>query len=130
MRYGHAPSGQWEWQDEHGKWSAYSPAVQRLLGACQTCGVSEWKIEAMGRQYKVEIGAGPSGLSVQTNVETGVQRKVRHSGADDSTGISKSYPLFEVPMEFHRVQSYSDCHPLIVFILQEYVDRNFNTLLG
>lgn len=70
-------SRQWEWQDEHGVWTAYSPAVQRLLEACELCGVGDWQIEVVGRRYKVEVGQG----MLQTNLDTNVQRKVRCCGA-------------------------------------------------
>lgn len=65
-----SPEGEWEWQDEHGGWSLYAPAVQRLLTACAACGVSKCEFEAVGRRYQVEAGK-------QTNMETGVQRTVR-----------------------------------------------------
>ncbi len=68
---------EWEWQDEHGKWNKYSPSVQRLLVACQECGVVERKLEAAGRRYKVDLV-----LKKQTNLETRVMRKVRVSGGD------------------------------------------------
>lgn len=71
-----ASAGQWEWQDENGGWNCYAPAVQRLLEACQLCGVDQWEIEAAGRRYKVDIG---SGSREQTNVDTGVQRAVRYN---------------------------------------------------
>lgn len=74
------PQGQWEWQDEHGKWNSYSPAVQRLLWACERCGAKKCGFEAMGRRYTVEAGK-------QTNVETGVQRPVRfNSTGSNGTG--------------------------------------------
>lgn len=82
---GHAPSsGSWEWQDEHGQWNTYAPAVQRLLGACRSCDVEEWQLEMVGRRYKVEVGAGPGGRSLQTNLDTGVERKVRFSEGVES----------------------------------------------
>ena len=71
-----ASAGQWEWQDENDGWNPYPPGVQRLLEACQLCGVDQWEIEAAGRQYKVDIGSGSEG---QTNIETGVQRAVRYN---------------------------------------------------
>lgn len=77
-----ASHGRWEWQDEHNGWNPYIPAVQRLLEACQLCGVGEWEMEAAGRRYKVEIGRGKAGLDgcgQQTNLDTGVQRRVRYS---------------------------------------------------
>ena len=69
-------ASQWEWQDEHGSWNPYSSEVQRLLRACRLCSVEQWEIEASGRCYRVEMGAG-SGEMVQVNVETGVKREVR-----------------------------------------------------
>lgn len=77
-----SPGGKWAWQDEHGGWNPYTPAVQRLLGACQLCGVGQWEVEAAGRCYKVEIGRGTAGLGQQTNMDTGVQRAVRYSEGD------------------------------------------------
>ena len=67
--------GQWEWEDERGKWNAYSPTVQRLLVSCAECGVTEREIEAAGRKYKVDLTG-----KKQVNIETGVERKVRCTG--------------------------------------------------
>lgn len=84
---GPAPSSDgWEWQNEHDVWSPYSPAVQRLLGACRSCDIAEWQIEAMGRCYKVELGVGQGGRSLQTNLDTGVERKVRYNGGGGADG--------------------------------------------
>lgn len=77
----------WEWQDEHGGWNSYSPAVQRLLWACQRCGLHHWDIEAAGRRYKVEVQGGQGML--QTNLDTGVERKVRLT---DVTGGASNPP--------------------------------------
>jgi len=62
----------WEWENENGEWKLYPDALQRLLGACSECGVSERVIEAAGRQYKVDFIA-----KTQTNTETGVGRNIR-----------------------------------------------------
>lgn len=74
--------GQWEWEDEHGKWNAYSPVVQQLLVACAECGVCEREIEAGGRKYTVNLLA-----KKQTNIETNVERKVRVSGESTGQGL-------------------------------------------
>lgn len=84
-----ASQGRWEWQDEHGGWNPYAPAVQRLLGACQLCGVGLWEIEAAGRPYKVELGRGKDGCGQQTNLDTGVQRRVRYSEGAHVQAINK-----------------------------------------
>ena len=76
-----AEKGRWEWQDEHGKWNVYSPAVQRLLRACELCGMEEVEIEAQGRKYKVNIEN-----KKQVNGDTGVERKIRHSSKQDDSG--------------------------------------------
>ena len=76
------PQGQFEWQDEHGRWNSYSPAVQRLLEACRGCGVKKCEFEAMGRCYTVEGGK-------QTNMETGVQRAVRYQQGNTSNGTGE-----------------------------------------
>ena len=73
--------GKWEWQDEHRKWSAYAPSVQRLLRGCELCGVEEVEIEAHGRKYKVDLKN-----KKQVNVDTGVERKVRHTSSQEDTG--------------------------------------------
>ena len=70
-----SPQGQWEWQDEDGKWNEYPPAVQRLLDACQNCGVKKCEFEDMGRCYRVESGK-------QIDVEYGIQRNVRYVSGD------------------------------------------------
>ena len=75
--------GKWEWQDEHGKWSSYAPSVQRLLRACELCGTEETEIEAHGRKYKVDLAN-----KKQVNVETRVERKVRHTSSQEDTGES------------------------------------------
>lgn len=78
---GPSPGHCWEWEDEHGKWNAYSPQVQRLLEACQLCVVKQCEMVAMGRGYRVELG----GQCVQTNLSTKVQRKVRQQGSPTTT---------------------------------------------
>ncbi len=67
--------GQWEWQNEHGVWNAYSPSLQQLLVACTECGVSEREIKCGGRSYKLDLTA-----KKQINVETKVERKIRVNG--------------------------------------------------
>lgn len=48
----------WEWENEKGTWMAYSPKVQRLLTACQLCGVDSAKVEGTGRRrYTVDLKA-------------------------------------------------------------------------
>ena len=74
----------WEWQDEHGKWNAYSPAVQRLLRACELCGTELVEIEAQGRKYSVDLEN-----KKQVNSETGVERTIRHTSLQDDSGESK-----------------------------------------
>ena len=73
--------GKWEWQDEHRKWNAYAPPVQRLLRGCELCGVEEIEIEAHGRKYKVDLKN-----KKQVNVDTGVERKIRHTSTQEDTG--------------------------------------------
>lgn len=73
--------GKWEWQDENGKWNAYSPTIQRLLVACELCGCDEQEIEAAGRKYRVELVS-----KKQVNLETGVERKVRHHAESEVPG--------------------------------------------
>lgn len=77
--------GQWEWEDEHGKWNTYSPIVQRLLVSCVECGVTEREIEAAGRKYKVDLTG-----KKQVNIETGVERKVRCTGESSGEYLHSS----------------------------------------
>ncbi len=92
MRAVPLPEGQWEWQDEGGGWHPYAPAVQRLLGACQACGVDQWEVQAAGRCYQVQLGV-KSGPAQQTNVETGVHRPVR-CRAQDEVGSTVGKSLY------------------------------------
>ena len=73
--------GRWEWQDEHGKWNAYAPPIQRLLRACELCGVEETEIEAQGRNYKVDLDN-----KKQINVDTRVEREIRHTSSKEEDG--------------------------------------------
>lgn len=73
--------GKWEWQDEHGKWNAYPPAVQRLLRGCGLCGVEGVEMEIHGRKYKVDIEN-----KKQVNTDTGVERKIRHLSFEEDAG--------------------------------------------
>ena len=77
--------GKWEWQDEHGSWNAYADPVQRLLRACELCGAEGTEIEAHGRKYKIDVEN-----KKQVNLDTSVERKVRHTSEDDS-GERKIY---------------------------------------
>ena len=79
--------GKWEWQDEHRKWNAYPPAIQRLLKGCELCGVENVEIEAHGRKYKVDVEN-----SKQINVDTGVERKIRHSSFQSAAGETEMHP--------------------------------------
>ena len=76
--------GKWEWQDEHGSWNAYPPPVQRLLRACELCGVEGAEIEAHGRKYKVDIEN-----KKQVNLDTDVERIIRHTSGDGSGELSQ-----------------------------------------
>ena len=71
----------WEWQDENGKWNAYSPTIQRLLVACELCGCSEQEVEAAGRKYHVDLVS-----KKQVNLETEVERKMRQHTASEVSG--------------------------------------------
>ena len=73
--------GKWEWQDEHGKWNAYAPPIQRLLRGCELCGVEETEVETHGRKYMVDLEN-----KKQVNVDTGVERKIRHTSSQEDTG--------------------------------------------
>ena len=68
-------AGVWEWQDENEKWNTYSPTIQRLLEACDLCGVEKREFEAAGRNYRINLSN-----KKQVNVDTSVERKVRCDG--------------------------------------------------
>lgn len=75
--------GKWEWEDEHGKWNVYPPAIQRLLRGCELCGMEVTEIECRGRNYNVDIEN-----KKQINVDTGVERNIRHVSSQNEGGES------------------------------------------
>ena len=62
----------WEWEDEHGRWNPYGVAATVLLEKELMNDGKDVHIEALGRNYTVDIVK-----NVQTNDDTGVQRGVR-----------------------------------------------------
>lgn len=81
VRCAASQASQWEWQDEHESWSAYPPAIQQLLAACELCGCHRQEIEVAGRKYCVDLLKNN-----QVNLETGVERKVRRQADSEPTG--------------------------------------------
>eukprot|EP00731_Ephydatia_muelleri_P032007 Em0023g514a len=69
-------NGVWEWQDEKGVWSEYSPDICRQLESAQASGTPTVPITAAGRSYTVHTGS-----MEQTNDATGVVRKVRRKAS-------------------------------------------------
>ena len=78
---GTSGEGVWEWKDENGVWNGYSSQTQRLLEACQLCGVGKTSVEAAGRQYDIDLKA-----MTQVNEESGVERPVQRASRSALSG--------------------------------------------